>query len=99
MLEALQPCLGDQAQITGAEQGLHLCLRLPSHVDDRHLTQRIADHGLTVRPLSAYCIKRTDARGLVIGYGYAALADIERYGPVLSKVISQELKRLNRAAT
>ena len=96
LLEALQPCLGDQAQITGAEQGLHLCMRLPSHIDDRALTQRIADHGLTVRPLSAYCLRRTDARGLVIGYGYAALADIERYGPVLAQVIGNELKRLAR---
>ncbi|OYU44515.1 MAG: GntR family transcriptional regulator [Burkholderiales bacterium PBB4] len=96
LLAALQPCLGAQAQITGAEQGLHLCLRLPAHVDDRLLTQRIADHGRTVRPLSAYCLQRTDARGLVIGYGYAASADIERFGPLLAQVIAQELKRLSR---
>ena len=30
LLEALQPCLGERARITGAEQGLHLCLRLHS---------------------------------------------------------------------
>ena len=99
LLEALQPCLGEQAQITGAEQGLHLCVRLPSHIDDCALTQRIADHGLTVRPLSAYCLRRTDARGLVIGYGYAALVDIQRYGPVLAQVIGNELKRLGKASS
>ena len=97
LLEALQPCLGDEAQITGAEQGLHLCMRLPSYLDDHALTQRIADHGLTVRPLSAYCLRRTDARGLVVGYGYAALAEIQRYGPVLAQVIGNELKRLSHA--
>lgn len=94
LLEALQPCLGEKAQITGAEQGLHLCLRLPADLDDVQLTQRIAAQGLTVRPLSAYCLQRTDARGLVIGYGYAALADIQRFGPVLAQVIQKELGRL-----
>jgi len=97
LLEALQPCLGEQAQITGAEQGLHLCLRMPNSLDDKQLARRIAEHGLTVRPLSAYCLSRTDARGLVIGYGYAALTEIERYGPVLAQLINTELKRLARA--
>ncbi len=40
---------------------------------------------MMVRPLSAYCLQRSDARGLVIGYGYAPLADIERFGPVLAQ--------------
>ena len=93
LLEALQPCLGVAAQITGAEQGLHLCLRLPNTLDDKQLAQRIAEHGLLVRPLSAYCLQRTDARGLVIGYGYATLADIQRWGPVLAQLINAELKR------
>jgi GntR family transcriptional regulator/MocR family aminotransferase len=50
--------------------------------------------GLTVRPLSAYCLERQDAKGLVIGYGYAPLAEIERFGPVLAKAVTAELKRL-----
>jgi GntR family transcriptional regulator/MocR family aminotransferase len=94
LLAALQPCLGEQAQITGAEQGLHLCLRLPNAVDDQALARRIGEQGLIVRPLSAYCLARTDARGLVIGYGYAPQADIERYGPLLAKALMAELARL-----
>ena len=94
LLEALQPCLGQHAQITGAEQGLHLCLRLPAAVDDKALALRIGALGLTVRALSAYCLERTDAKGLVIGYGYAPLADIARYGPVLAKAINADLARL-----
>ncbi len=93
LLAALQPCLGQQAQITGAEQGLHLCLRLPDHSDDKTLSHRIGALGLTVRPLSAYCLDRHDAKGLVMGYGYAPLAEIERYGPVLAKAVAAELKR------
>ena len=94
LLEALAPCLGKNAQITGAEQGLHLCVRLPDALDDKALAQRIGTFGLTVRPLSAYCLERQDAKGLVIGYGYAPLAEIERWGPVLSKALLSELKRL-----
>lgn len=94
LLEALAPCLGQQAHISGAEQGLHLCVRLPDSVDDKALAQRIGDMGLIVRALSAYCIQRQDAKGLVIGYGYAALTEIERCGPMLAKALSAELARL-----
>ncbi|MEI8029118.1 MAG: PLP-dependent aminotransferase family protein [Comamonadaceae bacterium] len=94
LLAALQPCLGQQAQITGAEQGLHLCLRLPDSADDKALARRIGALGLTVRPLSAYCLARQDAKGLVIGYGYAPLAEIERHGPVLAKAVSAAVRRL-----
>jgi GntR family transcriptional regulator/MocR family aminotransferase len=95
LLAALQPCLGQQAQISGTEQGLHLCLRLPDNADDKALARRIGALGLTVRALSAYCLERKDAKGLVIGYGYAPLAEIERCGPLLAKAVSIELKRLN----
>ncbi len=91
LLTALQPCLGAHAQITGAEQGLHLCLRLPDAIDDRALAQQIGKHGLTVRPLSAYCLKRQDIKGLVIGYGYAPLAEIKHFGPVLARLLNQAL--------
>lgn len=98
LLTALQPCLGERAHITGAEQGLHLCLRLPDTVDDVALAAQLARQQLTVRPLSAYCLKRRDLRGLVIGYGYAPLAEIERFGPVLAKALASELAGFARGA-
>jgi GntR family transcriptional regulator/MocR family aminotransferase len=61
-------------------------------VDDQALARRIAQQGLTVRPLSAYCLERTDLRGLVIGYGYAPLTEIARCGPVLAAAVRQELE-------
>ncbi len=91
LLEALKPCLGALAHISGAEQGLHLCVNLPATVDDKALAQRIGSMGLSVRPLSAYCIHRQDLRGIVIGYGYAPLAEIQRHGPSLAKAIRMAL--------
>lgn len=91
LLDALRPGLGDAVRVSGAEQGLHLCLRLPAGLDDQALAQRIARAGLTVRPLSGYCLERTDLSGLVIGYGYASLADIRAHGPELARLIAQAL--------
>jgi GntR family transcriptional regulator/MocR family aminotransferase len=98
LLAALQPCLGAQAQITGAEQGLHLCLRLPDTLDDKALAQHIGKLGLTVRPLSAYCLQRTLMRGLIIGYGYAPLNEIEHFGPLLARTIANALSRSSASA-
>jgi len=43
LVSALAPLLDSgQAHIRGAEQGLHLCLHLPGHVDDRALALRAA---------------------------------------------------------
>jgi GntR family transcriptional regulator/MocR family aminotransferase len=93
LLQALQPCLGPQVYISGAEQGLHLCLRLPDDADDRALARALASHQLTVRPLSAYCLARHDVRGLIIGYGYAPLAQIGRSGTLLGRVLKASLGR------
>ncbi|MGQ0710697.1 MAG: MocR-like pyridoxine biosynthesis transcription factor PdxR [Rhodoferax sp.] len=93
LLAALAPCLGPQARISGAEQGLHLCLRLPASVDDQALARALAQRGILVRALSAYCLQRRDLRGLVIGYGYATLEDIARHGPELARTVRQGLER------
>ncbi|NCN96706.1 MAG: PLP-dependent aminotransferase family protein [Rhodoferax sp.] len=94
LLAALQPCLGEQARITGAEQGLHLCMRLPDNLNDQALAQHLQHLGLLVRPLSKYCLNRQDLKGLVIGYGYAPLAEIEHFGPLLAKTLMTQLQRI-----
>jgi GntR family transcriptional regulator/MocR family aminotransferase len=92
LLQALAPCLGLQAHISGTEQGLHLCLHLPHDLDDVALAQQAQDHGLTVRALSRYAIARNDLRGLVIGYGYAPLEAIQKDGPVLAQLVLRALR-------
>ncbi len=96
LLQALAPCLGGQASISGAEQGLHLCVHLPAQVDDVALSLQARVHGLTVRALSRYAVARKQLRGLVIGYGYAPLPAIERDGPVLARLITQALQQTAR---
>lgn len=96
LLQALQPCLDGKARISGAEQGLHLCVHLPGPVDDVALAKQAHARGVTVRALSRYAIDRKDLRGLVVGYGYAPLPAIERDGPVLADLIRQALARVSR---
>ena len=91
LLEALKPVLGNDGEnpsISGAEQGLHLCLRLPDAVNDKAIALALSRQGITVRPLSTYCLSRSDMQGLVIGYGYAPLAEIERCGPMVARAVS-----------
>jgi GntR family transcriptional regulator/MocR family aminotransferase len=100
LLEALNPMLGTSGQpprISGAEQGLHLCLRLPSQAHDQAIAQSLARQGLTVRALSRYCIERKDLQGLVIGYGYAPLAAIQRDGPLIAQAVARSISPLGRA--
>jgi GntR family transcriptional regulator / MocR family aminotransferase len=73
--------------ISGAEQGLHLCLHLAPHIDDRAIARAAADQHLSITPLSGYCITRKDLRGLVIGYGYASLKSIEQHAPKLTALL------------
>ncbi|MEZ5665250.1 MAG: PLP-dependent aminotransferase family protein [Burkholderiaceae bacterium] len=95
LLQALQPVLDEPGGrgpfISGAEQGLHLCLRLPDKVDDRAIARQLAQQGLIVRPLSAYTLARQDLRGLVIGYGYAPLAGIRQWGPAITAAVRRAL--------
>ena len=97
LLEGLAPCLalnsaGRSATVTGAEQGLHLCIRLPVDLDDQALARHIARRGLLVRPLSRYCLQRSDMRGLLVGYGYAPLEAVRLAAPVLGQLILKALE-------
>jgi GntR family transcriptional regulator/MocR family aminotransferase len=89
LLRALQPCLGPQVRIGGAEQGLHLCLHFSPQVDDVALAAQAAQHGLTVRALSRYAVARRQISGLVIGYGYAPLGRIAEDGRRLAQLIAR----------
>ncbi|MCX7815229.1 MAG: PLP-dependent aminotransferase family protein [Tepidimonas ignava] len=92
LLAALQPLLAlPGVRIDGAAQGLHLCLRLPAHADDGAMATQLAREGITVRPLSAYCLQRRDLRGLVIGYGYAQPALIAPCAARVVAVVRQAL--------
>jgi GntR family transcriptional regulator/MocR family aminotransferase len=72
-------------------------MRLPDSMDDKALALQLRQSGLVVRPLSGYCLAREDLKGLVIGYGYAPLAEIAQFGPLLAETVAAALKDFSPA--
>ncbi|MEO7268222.1 MAG: PLP-dependent aminotransferase family protein [Knoellia sp.] len=66
LVAALARHLPDQ-RLSGVDAGLHVVLLLPEDVDDHEVSMSLLRHGVSVNPLSAYCVESV-RRGLVIGY-------------------------------
>lgn len=82
--------LADPARlrILGGARGVHLTLGLPDAVDDQALAARSQGLGVTVIPLSVYCVGRL-RRGLVLSYAGCPASAIEglvaRLAPALRR--------------
>ena len=69
LLAAIARHLPHVLEPSGAEAGMQLSALLPDGTDDMALSQRAAQVGVSVRPLSQ-CYRQPDARsGLIFGYG------------------------------
>jgi len=92
---AVPELLADPARlrILGGARGVHLALALPQAVDDQALAARSQAMGVTVIPLSAYCVgaKRS---GLVLSYAGVAAAQIDtlvsRIAPALRRALRDD---------
>jgi GntR family transcriptional regulator/MocR family aminotransferase len=72
----------ERLRLLGGARGVHLALALPAHVDDQTLAARCAALGVSVIPLSVYCVGRPQ-RGLVLSY---AGCPGERIGPLVARL-------------
>jgi GntR family transcriptional regulator / MocR family aminotransferase len=57
--------------------GLEIVAWLPPDIDDRAAAAAAAEHGIEVRPLANYAIKRPVPDGLVLGFASVDIADID----------------------
>jgi GntR family transcriptional regulator / MocR family aminotransferase len=69
--------LPPHARLGPSEAGMHVALHFGGGVDDRDVSEKARRRGLAVPALSSYCIQ-SEARGLLVHYGHAPVADIER---------------------
>jgi GntR family transcriptional regulator/MocR family aminotransferase len=69
-------------RLLGGARGVHLALALPDAVDDQALAARCRALGVTVIPLSVYCVG-TRRSGLVLSYGGVAA---EHIGPLVQRL-------------
>ncbi|MDE2280381.1 MAG: PLP-dependent aminotransferase family protein, partial [Xanthomonadaceae bacterium] len=66
---AIQRYLPDVLQVVGAAAGMQLTALLPPEIDDVALSQRAAQVGVSVRPLSPCYRGEARRGGLILGYG------------------------------
>ncbi|MFZ5547281.1 MAG: PLP-dependent aminotransferase family protein [Pseudomonadota bacterium] len=69
-------------RLLGGARGVHLTLGLPDRVDDQRLATRCRALGVTVLPLSVYCVGRV-RRGLVMSY---AGCPADRIDPLVAQI-------------
>ncbi len=60
--------MGSMLDVTPAKAGMHLIGWLPDGVSDREVSRRAAEEGLTLAPVSTYCINQNLRGGLLLGY-------------------------------
>lgn len=66
--EALGPELADgRLRISGGAMGMHVTLLLPDAADDRSISRRAAEAGVSLMPLSVYCVGARKS-GLILSY-------------------------------
>lgn len=69
--EALKTECGDALSIGADQRGLFVCARLADKVDDVALVEKAREQGVVIDALSRYYERKTDDRGILLGYsGY-----------------------------
>ena len=80
-------------EIAPAAAGLHVVLPLPANADDRALSLRAKDAGVIAPPLSPHYLTPAARRGLLLGFGVADIASIDRAVPPLARVLARVADR------
>jgi GntR family transcriptional regulator/MocR family aminotransferase len=75
--------------IGGTNAGLHLTVIAPPGFDDVAVAVELANEGVVVQALSAFCIERSDCRGFVVGYGAGPVAAVLDASRRLLRVIER----------
>lgn len=82
-------------RILGGARGVHLALALPGLIDDQALAARCCALGVTVIPMSVYCVGARRG-GLVLSYVGAGL---DRIGPLVQRLAPVLRRALGAAPT
>ena len=87
--EAIRKQLGEQLEVVDAEAGMHLVALLPPGVNDRTVSRKAAEAGISAIPLSSCYLKRPSRGGLVLGYGGTSKDRIEQGVRIFAKIIRE----------
>jgi GntR family transcriptional regulator / MocR family aminotransferase len=87
LVQALNAAAGGRLSIAPPSGGMQLVATLGKQIDDRAVAARLAEHGLSVRPLSPHFVGRVTDRGLFLGFAAWNEAEIEQGAEVLGRVL------------
>ena len=87
--KSLGEAIRSQLEVVDAEAGMHLVALLPPGVNDKMVSRKAADAGISAIPLSSCYLKRPSRGGLVLGYGGTNKDQIEDGVRILSKIIRE----------
>ncbi|HEV7960412.1 MAG TPA: PLP-dependent aminotransferase family protein [Rhizomicrobium sp.] len=99
LIEAMQNSLGARIEIVSADAGMHLVCLLPRGSDDRDVSRRAAQAGISVIPLSTCYLGRPSRPGLVLGYGGVDRAAIEAGVGKLGQILKEARPKPGKAET
>lgn len=68
--------------------GPHLCIELPTQVDDRSVADRLARQRINVRALSTYRLAHPGPPGLVLGFSQVHESAARRVAELIAAAIS-----------
>lgn len=90
LIDALSDNLSDVLDVSADEAGMHLVARIKPdcHLSDQDIADEATKHGLTVYPLSSFCIDQKGFNGLVLGYASVEEKVIREGVVTLAKLIT-----------
>jgi len=90
LVEALRRELSGEIEILGAEAGMHLVVTLPSGVSDVAISQKAAQEGLWLWPLSRTYLGKNVRPGFILGFGSTKAEEMPREVRRLRRFLAKE---------
>ena len=91
LVSAAQRDLAGLLDVEGKDAGLNLVGWLPPGVNDKDVSQAIAEHNISAPAISAYALKPQKRGGLVLGYAALTAREIRKgikdLAPILTKFV------------
>jgi GntR family transcriptional regulator/MocR family aminotransferase len=94
---AAQRHLAGTLDVRTADAGLHTTGHLRIGVDEADVSGMAAAQGITLTPLSRFCVAPTEHRGFMLGFAVANEQEIRKAIHVLANVIEEIVDRRAKA--
>jgi GntR family transcriptional regulator/MocR family aminotransferase len=87
LVQALHAAAGDRLSIVPPSGGMQLVATLGKRIDDRRVAAELAEHGVSVRPLSPHFVGRAAEQGLFLGFAAWNETEIAQGAEILGRVL------------